>query len=223
MTIKNNTRKKVRRFLQEMDETAKLKSPIISNEEDFLELLLSRNIDEINRSLSLIMIKIISSCQSLCRIKNNDVYIVFYPKGSGELQYMLGADIISPQIEIPTVNQFHEAYHWYKMMSSVGTKFYKSIDDLVRLRVDQSLKALRYLEDISKCEISPWEYIFLTNDGKEIHLELIRSAQKDFSEIRESLKFLNENNAPFFLQEEDKQNLQKIGVIIRQLTKNVNY
>lgn len=213
---------KFRRFIREMNNNTQLVNHI-NNEEDYLELLLSKSVDEVNNSLRILLSKTLDQFKSSNNIKHDNLYVVFYPKRAGQIQYILGYDILSPRIEIPTVSQFKKAYQWYRIMNLEKDELYQSVDDFVKARILQSLEALRYLQNISSCEISPWEFIFLSSEGERTHLDLIKSAHQDFLEIRITMQFLKKHNAPHFMQEESRLNLQRLGVAIKCLTKNIDF
>jgi hypothetical protein len=153
------TKELVSRFIRKMNRT-KVPENIHINRETFLEILLSNDVESINKNLFFTLFDSVRSHRTLSLIKNNSLYVIFYPKNSNRIEYMLGTDILFPEIKIPTFNHFHEIYNWYQKIKTTECKFYTSVDDLVRAYVIHSLDLIYSLQEILNQQVSLWEYVF---------------------------------------------------------------
>lgn len=190
----------------------------IHSRDDFVDFLLSTNINEMNKYIWSHFVRTIGSCHSLNSVDQDCLYVVFF---EGKTDYLLGNEFVSPLLGIPTFHQLHAEYKWFKGLQRKPPipYVYDSLDALVRARIDYALDWVAYLQNVLQQGITPWEYVFRSNEGPEIQENLLQDAKCKLSKVRKDIRELKDTGAPVFMQEEYRVDMEKTRTIVRCLSK----
>lgn len=212
---------KVRRFLEEMN-MLKLVQNQEKDMDHLLEEFLSKDLESINAGLLLFLYTLIQSCSAVKYVKNDKLYlIVNHNNVPGQMRCFLGADIISPQIEVPSVNQFHELFEWYKKINKKELGFFASVDDLFRDRVLHSLGVVHELKEIMYNPISPLDEIPHSQASEDMLVEFLRVSREHVFLIKKRIRLLRYHEAPPFLHENAEQDLERVHLVIKCLVNKI--
>ncbi len=193
----------------------------IHSREDFLDLLLSKSVTDINRYLKLYFVRTLGSCQAIRCINPSSLYIVFENRRVG---CFLGSDFLSPQIRIPTLHQLHEEFNWIrKSKEKPPTPFaFDYLDDLFQERVNNSVCIIENLQTILQNGVTPWDYVIRSQEGCEIQRVLLNRLKYVLLEIRDDISTLKDLKAPHFIQEGCCRDLERVKIISKRLSKTTH-
>lgn len=214
---------KADRFIQQMNALfGRIRlNDFISNGDDFFDLLLSKNLSDINKYIRQLSARMFGSCRSVRSLNPKTLYVVFC---DGRNDCLLGSEFLSPDIKIPTFHQLHEEYKWYQR-TGYSPKIAcncTTVDRLLEERISYSLKLIGFLQRMLEHGLSPWEYVFLSEEGRNIQEGLLREVKQKISKAREDIVTLKKLQAPIFIQEEYAKDLEKYKIINRCLSKTTH-
>lgn len=214
---------KADRFIQQMNALfGRIKlDNFISNSDDFFDLLLSKDIEDVNKYIRQLSARTLGSCRSVRCINARTLYVVFC---DGTSDSLLGSEFLSPEIKIPTFHQLHEEHRWYKKTGFKPriAQEYETLDRLVEARISYVLKLIGFLQRMLEHGISPWEYVFLSVEGQRIQGELLKDVKQKIVKVREDIATLKKLHAPLFMQEEYRKDLEKYKIIAGCLSKTTH-
>lgn len=189
-----------------------------SAEQSYVELLLSRGVEEINFYLLEMALQVARQQTGLEKIRRLGLYLA--PSGVPTEKFIcfIGRNLLEPDVYIPTVDQLHESCEWHQKRNTVESSFCENVDTWTRFHVELSLKKIFAYRTIMAGSLQRWEDAY-ENNGEPLKLELVKQYRRLCSGLQTEMKGLKELRAPEHMQRNCADRLTEMKVVIGKLEK----